>query len=564
MFKNETNEICEDVVGFANDYSFVENAKEKITLEVINKTKISVIIPFFERKDQLKLVLEGLCKQTVSPTNFEVLICDDGSSIDISDILAFYSPFFDKIKHLRNQKKGFGLSKVRNMGMVNSSHHSIILLDDDMIPTKSLVESHLRVILTNSYTLSIGFRKHAIVDNSNVHHVLSKKIELDELDWRVKGTSIELLTQKIKYNPYFCWSAASGGNIGFSRKLVEDKIFFDEDFNTWGGEDNEWAYRAYKEGYYFYPNYEALAIHQDEDIFVDKRNDESMRLLKSKCPRIHDAFKETNYHPNDVPLFSFWICNNNRGQFIKKAIQSIIAFPYRYEIIVVDDGSTDNSVQEVLSLNIPNLTLIRIPKNKLGYVYKTALDACRGEYLIQLDSDDYIDNLSNLVEICAFALNNPYGLVYGHHFHVDQDANFLCDGWIHEGCHREKLLFNGMHIHPPRIISKRDYSRARAIDITLETAVDYDLYSKIIEISYGYFYNLNAYAYRQHSGSISSNKLNQQKNDVARIICDRLVHYGVFDKYSFDATIKRSCIVSKGSHQKLRISNKKGVINENF
>jgi chondroitin synthase len=565
MFKNESNDICGDVVGFANDYSFIEQASQKIRPTSINKENVSIIIPFFERREKLKLVLEGLCNQTIKSRKMEILICDDGSLVDVGDILIGFQKKFKKIKHLRNKKNGFGLSKVRNIGMNHASHSNMILLDDDMIPTHNLVESHLRILLSNPHTISIGFRKHQVVEGMNIQDILSQSVDDEDLDWRVKGVNIEDLNRKIKYDPYYCWSIASGGNVAFTKKVVEDKIFFDEMFDTWGGEDNEWAYRLYKLGYYFFPNYQAIAIHQDDVKIENKKNAKSMQLLMSKCPRINDVYKVIDYSSNDIPLFSFWMCNNNRAEYIKQAIQSISKFPYRHEIVVVDDGSTDGSIGEIMSLNLQNIRLIRIPKSKLGYVYKVALDACRGEYLIQLDSDDYIDNLANLVEICAFAATQPYGLVYGHHFQVDQEGKFLSDGWIHDGCHREKLLFNGMHIHPPRIISKRDYSRARDIDIELENAVDYDLYSKIIEISYGYFYNLNTYAYRQHPQSVSSNNLESQKNNVAKIIADRLIHYGVFDKYSFDDKIKRSCVVKNNGFDILNIRNRRGLIsNENF
>lgn len=561
MFKNESNHVCDDVIGFANDYSFVEKISEKFPFKMINKMKVSIIIPFFERRDKLELVLIGLCNQTIRSKNIEILICDDGSSVNAVDVLDKYCHRFEKIKYLINKKIGFGLSKVRNMGVLHASHFNMILLDDDMIPTTNLVESHLRVLMANQYTISIGFRKHQIVDADDIRDVLLTKIELKDLDWRVGGENLDSLNYKIKHNPYFCWSIASGGNIAFTKKILDDNILFDESFDTWGGEDNEWAYRVYKAGYYFFPNYNATSIHQDDAQKDNKKNEKSIQLLKSKCPRIHDAFKEIDYDANDIPLFSFWMCNNNRGAYIKQAIQSVLEFPYRYEIVVVDDGSIDNSLEQVLSLNDSRIRVIKIPKSKLGYVYKVALDSCRGEYLIQLDSDDYIDNLSNLVKMCAFVLNNPYGLVYGHHFQVDQEGNFLCDGWIHDGCLREKLLFNGMHIHPPRVISKRDYSRAREIDVELETAVDYDLYSKIIEVSYGYFYNSNMYAYRQHSKSISSNKLESQKDNVAKIICDRLIHYGVYGKYKFDDTIKRSCVVDVNGNEKLKILNKRAISN---
>lgn len=546
IVEDAKNKICEKVVGFANDFSFINERFDTIR-DSIHKTKVSIVIPYYNRLEKVKRTLFGLSKQTIPLENIQILVCVDDVDRSIEGDISWLAKMFGSFDYLYNFKNGFGLSRVRNLGLIHSKHDYIILLDDDMIPTTKFVESHLRVLLTSKSILSIGFRHHTYIDETNSlfdQSLLDEDFSISELDWRVnQSKSWEELEDKVKFDTYFSWSFVSGGNVGFSRKVIDQSLFFDERFNTWGGEDNEWAYRLYKQGYYFYPNRNATAIHQDVMKIVSKINEPSRQYLKSKCPVVLDAYKDRNYKPSDIPLVSFWMCNNNRGKYIQKAIQSILDFPYRFEIVVVDDGSTDNSILKLTKMNLQNLTILKIPKNTLGYAYKMALDHCRGEYLIQLDSDDFIFDLEKLVDLTIYAMNHPFGLVYGHHFQVDEKGVFQSFGWKHQRCDREKLLFNGMHIHPPRIIKKRDYSRSRPIDITLETAVDFDLYSKILEVSYGSFVDLDIYAYRQHGKSVSSNLLESQKNNVAEIIKYRLIYYGQFGKCFFDDTIKRSCIV---------------------
>ncbi len=548
------NNMCEDVIGFANDFSFV-NERFVFVNDSIPKTKVSIVIPYYNRIEKLKKTLYGLSKQTIPLVNLQIIICVDDVDRDIENEISFFNETFGELNYLYNFKNGFGLSRVRNLGLIHSKHDYIILLDDDMIPTAKFVESHLKILLTSKSILSIGFRHHTYIDEafpSFDYTLLDKEFLMSDLDWRVQQSkSWDEFENMVKFDTYFSWSFVSGGNVGLSKKVLEKSILFDESFRTWGGEDNEWAYRLYKNGFYFYPNRDALAIHQDDKEIVSKHNDKSKQYLKSKCPLILDAYKETDYVPTDIPLVSFWMCNNNRGKYIQEAIKSILKFPYRFEIVIVDDGSTDNSISKIIKMKIPNLTLLKIPKNTLGYAYKMALDHCRGEYLIQLDSDDFIFDLDKLVDLVIYAMNQPFGLVYGHHFQVKENGVFQSLGWKHDTCDREKLLLNGMHIHPPRIIKKRDYSRARPIDITLETAVDFDLYSKILEITYGSFVDLDIYAYRQHRQSVSSNMLESQKNNVAEIIKYRLIYYGQFGKCFFDDTIKRSCVVQLENNLKI-------------
>lgn len=59
-----------------------------------------------------------------------------------------------------------------------------------------------------------------------------------------------------------------------------------------------------------------------------------------------------------------------------------------FEIIVVDDGSNDNSAEEILKIKKPCIKLIKHPKNLgLGFVLRTGIDNATGELLVTLDAD---------------------------------------------------------------------------------------------------------------------------------------------------------------------------------
>lgn len=92
----------------------------------------------------------------------------------------------------------------------------------------------------------------------------------------------------------------------------------------------------------------------------------------------------------DCPRVSVLMCTYNGLPHIESAIQSILSQTYTdFELIVVDDGSTDKTMQLVESTRDPRIRLIAHETN-CGYAgaMNTALRAARGRYIMPMDHDD--------------------------------------------------------------------------------------------------------------------------------------------------------------------------------
>ncbi|HLY05371.1 MAG TPA: glycosyltransferase family A protein [Rhizomicrobium sp.] len=92
----------------------------------------------------------------------------------------------------------------------------------------------------------------------------------------------------------------------------------------------------------------------------------------------------------DGPLVSVVIPTWNRCRMVVEAIASVVAQTYgNWELIVVDDGSTDDTVQRLGRLEIPNLNVVRSPHiGHIGRLRNLGVNAARGEFVAFLDSDD--------------------------------------------------------------------------------------------------------------------------------------------------------------------------------
>ncbi len=103
----------------------------------------------------------------------------------------------------------------------------------------------------------------------------------------------------------------------------------------------------------------------------------------------------------------------NSAAFIEKTLRCVLAQDFQdFEVVVVNDGSTDGSSDVVRAIGDPRIRVIDKPNTGVSDTRNVGNAAARGEYIASLDSDDYWypDHLS---EAMAFFEANPGIVWYG-------------------------------------------------------------------------------------------------------------------------------------------------------
>lgn len=105
------------------------------------------------------------------------------------------------------------------------------------------------------------------------------------------------------------------------------------------------------------------------------------------------------------PLVSVIIPVYNGARYLRAALESVFAQTYRpFEVIVVDDGSVDDS--GVIAQSFPDLRYIHQANQGVAAARNNGLDAARGEFFAFLDQDDLWTPEKLKLQI-AYHLSNP-------------------------------------------------------------------------------------------------------------------------------------------------------------
>lgn len=211
-------------------------------------------------------------------------------------------------------------------------------------------------------------------------------------------------------------------------------------------------------------------------------------------------------------LFSVLIANYNNAPFLTEAINSIINQTYtNWEIIIVDDNSSDNSIQVInkfISNNVNIKLFEHINNEGVGATKNDCCKLANGDVIGFLDPDDTLKEDALELMINEHKNRPEVSLVYSSLFYCDKNLKIKSKAnWI------KKIPIDKTNLHVNVIshfssFKRKNYLETSGIERSLLSAADKDLYYKIEETGPTFFINLPLYYYRENEKGVSqySNK----------------------------------------------------------
>jgi len=188
---------------------------------------------------------------------------------------------------------------------------------------------------------------------------------------------------------------------------------------------------------------------------------------------------------NLMPKVSVVIPTYNRAGLLKRAVQSVLNQTYQdFELIVVDDGSTDNTEEVVRSFNDNKVIYIKHERNKgAPAAWNTGIRAARGEYVAFQDSDDEWLPEKLEKQIKAFkTASTEIGLVYTGFWRIEGDKRTFSPSpniTPKEGAIHDALLKGNFVGTPNTVVKKECFEKAGMFDEKLPMYQDWELWIRI-------------------------------------------------------------------------------------
>lgn len=199
----------------------------------------------------------------------------------------------------------------------------------------------------------------------------------------------------------------------------------------------------------------------------------------------------------------------NNIKTVKSTIESLLSQSFDdVELIVIDGGSTDGTLQVLKDYSHRLSVLVSEPDQGIYYALNKGIEYATGDVVGFLHADDIYENINVLARISSAFQDANIDAVYGDLVYVQQDDVELLVRYWKSGHYYDGALSRGwMPPHPTFYVRRTVYERLGCFDTRYRISADYDVILRFISLGKIRMFYITEVLVRMRLGGISNRSL---------------------------------------------------------
>jgi glycosyltransferase involved in cell wall biosynthesis/ADP-heptose:LPS heptosyltransferase len=488
---------------------------------------VSAIVSTYNSEKFLRGCLEDLEHQTIAE-KLEIIVVNSGSQENEEAIVHEYQQKYDNIVYIKTEQQE-GLYTAWNRAVKVARGTFLTNANTDDRHRDDALEIMAEILLANP-DAALVYGDQICTDTPNAtfadHHATN-------------------MTKRPEYSHERLLFGCCVGSQPMWRKTFHKELGYFDETLTCAGDWDFWLRISSKYKFKHIPEFLGLYFYNENGIEHGKKiHSLYERYIVGK--RYGNPYISVIplYHSKSNPLVSVIMPAYNAAEYIAEAIESILIQNYRnFELIVVDDGSTDNT-KDIVS-GFKDDKIIYFYKNNGGPsgARNLAIKKAKGQYIMPLDADDMMTPDSITSHLVEFEKHPDVDLVYSDVLLIDENSTPIRMMNKSEYQDRRYLirdLFRAGHpIVPFRLGIRRSvFDKIGFYDEDLLIGEDYDMMRRFVKARLKpHHLSEPLHLRRMHTGSLSRNHSAQKVKfhfEVIRRFTDTFTYDELFPDVAWD------------------------------